>query len=93
MEKTRDKEMRDKGKENPRKNVFRVSFSMKITLKYSLFSMTRLAITIPMERQSRDAWWNFLDTDSFELKNEMGKNADLKGLNLTAQVVAKRRPG
>jgi len=42
-------------KENPRKKVFKVSISMVTSLKYSLFIITRLAMTIPMERHSSDA--------------------------------------
>ena len=56
MENTRDNVIRDKGKEKPKKNVFRVNFSMVTNLKYSLFKITRPAMTIPMERHNSDAW-------------------------------------
>jgi hypothetical protein len=77
MAKTRESVIRDKGKENPKKNVFRVNFSMVTNLKYSLFKITMPAMTIPMERQSKDAWWNFSDTGSLNLKKITGNKENL----------------
>ena len=54
--KTTESVIRDKGKEKPKKNVFNVSFSMVTNLKYSLFKITRVAMTSPVERHKSDAW-------------------------------------
>ena len=43
------------GKEKPRKNVSKVSFSRVNQWVYSLFTMARLEITNPQERQSNEA--------------------------------------
>jgi len=73
IEKTRESVIKDKGKEKPKKNVFRVNLSMVTNLKYSLFKITRDAMIIPIERHNSDAWWNFSDTDSLDLKNCIGR--------------------
>ena len=56
IEKTTERVIRDKGKEKPKKNVFKVSFSMVTNLKYSLFRITRVAMISPVERHNNEAW-------------------------------------
>jgi hypothetical protein len=71
-EKITDIVIREIGKENPRKKVSSFSFGNEIILKYSLLRITRAEITSPMERQRRDAWWNFSETGASGLKKLTG---------------------
>lgn len=51
-----DMVINERGKEKPRKKVFRVSFSKDTSFRYALFHMTRPEMISPMLRHSREAW-------------------------------------